>query len=966
MVYFFEKIIFFNYLAQIFNKLLIDYMEKPTLLIILLTFFFNCLSQEQNTTNNSEIIDSLNNKAYIFYKAEKYDSAEYYYIETLKLQEADENTDEELIASTYANLGVIYRQKNNYKKALEHLSIAEKYFVVNNPTSPYLGYVFNTKANIFFDYSDYSEAELYYKYCLDFFEKNQRTNSYQYGQVYINIGNILVEQNRNKEAIKFLSNFKVVGDFDQIFDMYEQMFNKHLYLAEAHQKEGEYSKALLHTDTAKYLLDKYLEKRYKFLNTYNYVLASIYSELGDYSKALKLLEDNIAKIEARDSNDTIHFEKLSETYLLKGNILYLKEDYKECIKYLSRILNSIEFSIDKNKDPAQNILNEQSFNRTIIDFHRLHGNAALKLYFQSNNIDYLKESLDNLSKSIEYLMVFRLHMRNEESVFIESNTSLSLIHEAIAVAARLYNITKDDKYLYKAFLYSENMKAFSLYSEIKSGEAISFSDLPNNLKNLEDSLNNELNHISELIYKEKIKENPREKIIADYNQSYLKIKNRYNTLLDSLENNFPNYFNLKYSQDFITPNEIMDKLSHDECLVEYVLSDSILTTFVIDKENIQVLNKQVDSTFSQLCFDYFSLLQNQDFSNNVRETYENYTNLAYKFYDILVAPVLELTDSREITFVPDGAIMYLPFESFVTSEDFDKTRPNYRDLPYLIYDVSVGYSYSSTLLFSERIRTKPPNKKVLAFAPEYKNLLDEELQSIWNRQSERDFLMPLPGAKEEVLNIANTVATDVYLDTAASEENFKALASDYSVLHLAMHTIMDDESPMNSRLAFTRNFNDSTEDHNLYTYEIYNLPLNADMVVLSSCSSGYGQMQKGEGMMSMARGFIYAGCPSIVMTLWQVSDLSSAELMTGFYKYLKKGYSKKKALHQAKIDYIQSSDNLKANPYFWSAFLMVGDNTPLYATSGTTYLVIILVVFTLIIIGVIYRKQIRIAIQRKK
>ncbi|MDT8431247.1 MAG: CHAT domain-containing protein [Bacteroidales bacterium] len=450
------------------------------------------------------------------------------------------------------------------------------------------------------------------------------------------------------------------------------------------------------------------------------------------------------------------------------------------------------------------------------------------------------------------------------------------------------------------------------------------------------------------------------------NKKYIFVKDSYNSLLDSLELYYPKYFKLRYEPSFILPHQVQQAINHNECLVEYVLSDSILTTFVIDKENIQVLNHPIDTNFADLCKKYLDLLQNQDFSNNVQHTYQNYTALGRYFYDILVAPVLDITDSREITFVPDGAIMYLPFESFITSDEFDKTRPNYRDLPYLIYDLSVGYSYSSTLLFSERVRSKSPNNKVLAFAPEYQNLLDEKLQSIWNRQSERDFLMPLPGAREEVMNISKTVNADIYLDAAASEANFKALASDYAVLHLAMHTIMDDKNPMYSKLAFTRNFSDSTQDHDLFTYEIYNLLLNAEMVVLSSCSSGYGELQKGEGMMSMARGFIYAGCPSIVMTLWQVSDLSSAELMSGFYKHLKKGHTKKKALRQAKIDYIKSSDNLKANPYFWSAFLMVGDSSPLYAASASFYLVLILVLFTLVILGVIYRKQIRKALGRKK
>ena len=948
-------------------------MKKVLSILVLASFLVNnSNAQNQDSIFRSRMIKSYDTLAFNYYNAGQYDSAEHYYNKILQYQKAYYGVNDENTVITNANLGVVYRNKNNYKKALHHLNLAEKYFVSNNPNSPYMGYIYNTKANIYFDYSDYKEAELYYRYCLEFFENKQTTDKYQYAQVYVNIGNILVEQNRNDEAIDILSSLDIKDtklNQEQKELVNDLLFNKHMFLAEAYQNKGDYSededyylKALNQTRLAKEIYDKNLKRNYKYLLIYNYRAAFIYTKLGDLNRALAYLLENI---KYKESGKTTHFEKLYQTYLLIGHIHYLKNDYISCIDWLSDGFSNLEFNIE-NSDPAQNILNEQSFNRTIIDYHRLYGNASLKLYAQNNNLDDLIESLNNFSKSIEYLMIFRLHMRNEESIFIESSTSISIIHEAIDVAVRLYKRTEDVKYLFKAFLYAENMKAFSLYSEIKSGEAIKFSDLPNNLKTLEDSLKKELNHLSELIYKERAEENPNEKIIASFNQSYLKIKNRYNLLLDSLENNFPNYFNLKYSQDFIAPKQIQDQLNHKECLVEYVLSDSILTTFVIDKENIEVLTEPVDSLFPQLCFDYFSLLQNQDFSNNVQQTFKNYTALAKYFYDILVAPVLGVTDSREITFVPDGAIMYLPFESFLTSHDFDTTRANYRDLPYLIYDLSVGYSYSSTLLFSERIRTKSPNNKVLAFAPEYQNLLDEELQSIWNRQSERDFLMPLPGAEEEVKNISNTVTADIYLDSAASEANFKALASDYSVLHLAMHTIMDDENPMYSKLAFTRNFSDTTQDHDLFTYEIYNLPLNADMVVLSSCSSGYGKMQKGEGMMSMARGFIYAGCPSIVMTLWQVSDLSSAELMSKFYENLKKGSSKKKALRQAKIDYIKSSDNLKANPYFWSAFLMVGDNTPLYTTSGSTYLVLILVLFTIIVLGVIYRKQIRKALVKRK
>ena len=555
-------------------------------------------------------------------------------------------------------------------------------------------------------------------------------------------------------------------------------------------------------------------------------------------------------------------------------------------------------------------------------------------------------------------------MKNETSKLRNTENRIKIVQEAIELSMKLYSITNNNYYFDLAFEYSENAKSFVLLSEIRSTEAIKFADLPQSVLNRESRLANEISGYEEMIFEANSLDNIDTTLINNLNAKLFELKDQYNNLQDSIELNFPKYFDLKYKTSFISPKEVQRRLERKEALVEYVLSDSILTTFVIDKENINVLTSTVGSDFSDKCLAYFSLLQNQDFNNNVHQTYKNYVTMARLFYKTLVAPVLEITDSREITFIPDGAIMYLPFESFL-SEEADPEHINYKDLPYLIYDVSVGYSYSSTLLFSERIRTQLPEKKVLAFAPSYDNLLDRSVPLAWNRQANPDLLMPLPGAREEVSYISRTVPSDVYFDSLATEGTFKALSSNYSILHLAMHTIMDDENPMYSKLAFTRNFNDTTQDNDLFTYEIYNMKLNADMVVLSSCSSGFGKMQKGEGMMSMARGFIYAGCPSIVMTLWQVSDRSSADLMSGFYKNLKKGKSKKNSLRQSKIDYIQSSDKLKSNPYFWSAFLMVGDNSALYEPSPVKILIIVLLAFILLVAIFGYRKRLLKMLKRK-
>jgi CHAT domain-containing protein len=221
-----------------------------------------------------------------------------------------------------------------------------------------------------------------------------------------------------------------------------------------------------------------------------------------------------------------------------------------------------------------------------------------------------------------------------------------------------------------------------------------------------------------------------------------------------------------------------------------------------------------------------------------------------------------------------------------------------------------------------------------------------------------DYLFPLVGTIKEVQSINETVPSRVFINEKATEANFKKHASDYNVLHLAMHTIMRDDNPLYSMLAFTNvDTGDSIEDNKLYAYEIYNLKLNAQMAVLSSCNSGFGKMQKGEGMMSLARGFIYAGCPSIIMTLWQVADKSSSELMTSFYKYLKRGKSKQEAMRLAKIDYLESADDLTSNPYFWSGFVVLGDGSPIYKKSGFAYWMIVITIFAGILIFLQYRKS---------
>ena len=169
----------------------------------------------------------------------------------------------------------------------------------------------------------------------------------------------------------------------------------------------------------------------------------------------------------------------------------------------------------------------------------------------------------------------------------------------------------------------------------------------------------------------------------------------------------------------------------------------------------------------------------------------------------------------------------------------------------------------------------------------------------------------------------------LYENEEAKETVYKNESGKYDIIHLAMHTILNDKDPMYSTLIFSSE-NDSTDDSYLKTYEVYGIPLQAKMVVLSSCNTGSGYLYSGEGILSLARGFMYSGSQSVVMSMWEIEDRSGTEIVKSFYDNLKKGYSKSSALRKARIEYLKNADQLRSHPYFWSSLVVYGNNNPLY------------------------------------
>jgi CHAT domain-containing protein len=335
--------------------------------------------------------------------------------------------------------------------------------------------------------------------------------------------------------------------------------------------------------------------------------------------------------------------------------------------------------------------------------------------------------------------------------------------------------------------------------------------------------------------------------------------------------------------------------------------------------------------------------------------FKRFVSASSSLYEYLVKPQAENIEGRKLIIIPDGILSFIPFEALITDVvKISEVDLAYRDLPFLLKEVAISYGHSSTTLFEQQISKRMrPSGSLLAFAPSY-NGADKIAFRGTPRHNYRKDLSSIPGAREEVERIIRIFRGKHFVDNDATEMKFKKHAGDFSILHLAMHAVIDNQNPMYSKLVFTASA-DSTEDDLLNTHEIYGLNLKARMVVLSSCSSGEGILQKGEGVISLARGFSYAGCPSLVMTLWEIEDKASADLMVGFYRYLKKGYPKDVAMQKAKADFLFNHSRLLSHPFYWSAYQCIGDTSPLYVPLKKY---IYMVCLAVVVFGyVVYRRR---------
>jgi CHAT domain-containing protein len=442
------------------------------------------------------------------------------------------------------------------------------------------------------------------------------------------------------------------------------------------------------------------------------------------------------------------------------------------------------------------------------------------------------------------------------------------------------------------------------------------------------NLKSEIYFYNKQIHDQKLNPKPDEEKIKLWNSKIFDLSRKQDELIKSIEKNYPAYYNLKYDNSVISINDIQKKLKANQAIIEYTLTDSVLYTFAITSEKKQLATCSIDSLFYKNLQTLRDQLSGSDFNNYSGEDFKVFVSTSYGLYRTLLFPVHEITKGKDLIVIPDGELGYLAFDILLTSMP-DTIKPVYKKLPYLIMKSAVSYAPSATTFFDElNLKHASNNGKILAFGPDYSDKNKVLGTKDENGKLLRTTLTNLTNTQTEIESLKEHFRVKAFVGENATENSFKKNASKYKVLHLAMHTLINNENPLYSKLVFFKKGTDTIDDGMLNASELINMELNAEMAVLSACNTGSGKMRKGEGIMSLSRDFFYAGVPGIIMTAWAVEDRTGIKLMDYFYKYIAQGKPRNEALRLAKIEYLNTCDKLTSHPHYWAAYMNVGDIRP--------------------------------------
>jgi CHAT domain-containing protein/Tfp pilus assembly protein PilF len=604
--------------------------------------------------------------------------------------------------------------------------------------------------------------------------------------------------------------------------------------------------------------------------------------IANYQEALHLVETSSDKT------------RLAYPLWGLGKMHLLRGDYREALSFAERAVENAE---QANQYPYA------------VDALLITANAYKKL-------GQLEKAHQTLARAIDITEQLR-----DQSAGSELDLQRSF-EVNVAPYYAMIDLKVDQKQFTEAFSYAQRAKGRTLLELLQNGRISIDKSVPQAEREQEQQLKRKLVSLNRQITEEKLKSQPDVKRIAGVEEQLKNVRLEFESFQTALYAAHPG---LKVHRGEIRP------VSFDDAVSLIPDTKTALLDFIITDENVHLFVLTKGASAQPALNTYTVKIERKSLAEKVERFRRRMENRDYDFqalskelYLLLIKPAeKQLQNKTNLIISPDNVLWDLPFQALLSPE-----------LRYLIEDAAISYAPSLSVLREMRLASKkkrsPAKASILALGNPALGTRSRELVKFVKMDSE---LQPLPEAAAQVRALGRLYGptlSKVLTDSAAREELVKENSARYRILHLATHGILNDVSPMYSHVMLSQTTGKSDEDGLLEAWEMMNLDLNADLVVLAACETARGRAGAGEGMIGMSWALFVAGCPRTVVSQWKVEAASTTALMVEFHKRFKtryggprSAYSTAEAMRQAALKVMKNPEYV--HPFYWGGFVVVGD-----------------------------------------
>lgn len=774
------------------------------------------------------------------------------------------------IARSHHNLGIFYKEQAQLQEAKKHFEASLNIHQHND--NPLQWHSQKEIANIYFKLGDFSRSEMTSKEVINYLEQS-RIDTTLLALAYSDVGQCLNEQKKYKQALSYLKQASSLLDY--ISYVNEAIF--HLNKGTSHFGLKKYDAAILAFQQANKLFlqeENYFEAAKTYSN-----MGLCFFKIGQYDKAQQLLQQGLNL-----SQEYQYEEIIAQAQDNIGELFFIKKDYTTALSYFEKSIKTLSLSV---AFPSFEDLQFNVYKTDLITYLKDYARASEQLFLVSKKQEEVNKALAALTLADQLIDNIRANNIGQVGRLFWREQAFPIYEQAISLC---YASEKPEA----AYYFIEKSKAILLLEAIQQSAA---------LKALPEDWQQQYSTLKKDFIEAQTEWNNVDKDTKAVSlKTLLAAQANLDAFNQKMKSHHPKIYQLIVQPDLLPLADFQDflKQKEEQVAIQYFLGHHHIYALVLSQEKVWIHQYEDKATLEREMSSFLAFFEK---AATIENRPQEYVDLAKKLYQNLLGVLLDSLslEPQNLLIIPDGTLGYLPFEALISNQ-----ATQFSEAIYLLQSHAVRLGYSFTIMgkhLEKEVQTK--EQEVVAFAP--------------FAQAPETSTKYAPLSDDEVEEMQEILSIKVYKNQAATKVQFEQSIKNTSVVHVSSHAFSAPTADKPHIVFFDQAF---------YLSELYASDLTADLIILSACQTNIGQHKAGEGIMSLSRGFTFAGAKSLISSLWKVNAASTSEILVNFYKNLQLNKSKSEALQLAKKDYLAQAHRTlsERSPYYWAGLTYYGDD----------------------------------------